>query len=80
MASTLRELKWEVPNYDAKLAGAMAAGFMGGLVGGLVYGSVNTDVNGNTIFKINVTDVDSGTVYIDKEYVGRYGEKGIAQL
>jgi len=75
MGSVLKELKWEVPKYGAKVTGAMAATFLTGLIGGLIYGSINTDVNGNIILKVSVTDVSTGKLYIDKEYVGRCTER-----
>ena len=75
MGLSLKQFKWEVPNYGAKSAGAFAAGFAGGLVGGVIYGSIRTDVYGDTVLKINLSDLNSGKTLIDKEYTGHCAER-----
>lgn len=75
MTSFLKEFKWTVPHYDAKLGVAFVVGFLGGLVGGLIYGSFPTDVYGDTVLNINLKDISSGKLLIDKEYVGHCTER-----
>lgn len=75
MRPFLKEFKWTVPNYDAKVGGAFVAGLFGGLIGGIIYGSFRTDVYGDTVLKIQLIDIGSGKLLIDKEYVGHWTER-----
>jgi hypothetical protein len=43
---TIRELRWEVPDYDRKLGIAIGIGVATGGIGGFIYGSTGTDVYG----------------------------------
>jgi hypothetical protein len=70
--TSLNELKWEVPGYQALQTKAFVAGFATGLVGGLIYGATSTDVNGASRLTVQFSDRTSGKLLIDKEYTGSY--------
>lgn len=75
MKSSLKEFKWTVPNYEVKVAVAFVAGIAGGLIGGIIYGAIPTDVYGDTVLKVQLTNISSGKLLIDKEYVGHCIDK-----
>ena len=72
----LKDFRWWVPHYNAKTTAFLIAGSCVG-VGALIYGFFPTDVNGDTVLKISVTDLKSGDLLVDKEYVGHFTERKI---
>jgi hypothetical protein len=75
MTPSLKELKWQVPNYDAKMAGAFAVSILTGLVGGFIYGSIPTDVYGDTTMKVVLKDLNTGETLVEKDYTGHCSER-----
>jgi len=73
----LKDFKWLVPNYDIKIGVIAPVVFCCGVIGGVIYGFFPTDVSGDTVLKISVTDLKSTDLLIDKEYVGHFAEREI---
>lgn len=70
----LKDLKWEVPGYDAIKTLAFTTSFLTGGVGGVIYGSTSTDVYGMAELSVRVIDLNSADV-IDKAYTGRIEDR-----
>ena len=75
MRTGLLEMKWEVPDYKAKMSKITAASLLGGLVGGLIYGGSSTEVWGDTKLNFILTDVKIGNSVLNKDYEGHYVEE-----
>jgi hypothetical protein len=75
MYTSLKELVWEVPDYDRKVGTVFVLSFLTGGLGGVAYGSTKTDVYGNARIKITVIRTETGEKLIDKEYVGHIEER-----
>jgi hypothetical protein len=70
MRSAIKELRWEIPGYDALVSRMFIVSLLTGGIGGLIYGSTSTDVYGHSRLRISLVDEKDGKVYLDKEYTG----------
>ncbi len=79
---TLKDLKWEILNYDDLEATAFAVGLLTGAVGGIIYGSTDIDVYGHAVMHIRIENpnpvmgvpTSTRNFLIDKKYVARVKE------
>ena len=73
--TTLKELAWEVPNYDKLLRNTFMISFLTGGVGGIIYGNTDTDFYGKVRIRLVLADKDYKSNMLDKEYYYRAEEK-----
>ncbi len=71
----LRDLRWEVPDYDAMLGTVFVVSFLTGGIGGVIYGSTSTDVFGHATVHFVVSDAQGTRVFLDRDYVATAKEK-----
>jgi len=73
--STVKELAWEVPNYDAMIRNTFLISVATGGLGGLAYGSTDCDFYGKAKVLLLLTDKESKNNILEKEYYYRAEEK-----
>jgi hypothetical protein len=69
VVARVKELRWEIVNYDALQATAFAVGLLTGLIGAAVMAATKTDVDGHATVDIQWIDLRSGRSF-DRTYVG----------
>lgn len=65
---SLVDLRWEVPNYNSKLATAFTVSLLTGGIGGLAYGSTGTEVLGHATVHVKLTDVRQKQIILERDY------------
>jgi hypothetical protein len=65
---SLVDLRWEVPDYDRKVATVFAVSLLTGGIGGIGYGATGTDVLGHAKLHVKLTDMQKRQVVLEREY------------
>jgi hypothetical protein len=65
---SLLELRWEVPDYGKIVGTTFAVSVLTGGLGGIGYGATGTDVLGHASLRVKLTEGQSKTVILDREY------------
>lgn len=75
MNSSLKEMKWEIPDYDKIQTTIFIVSFLTGGIGGVIYGSTDSDIYGDMKQRITLIEQNSGKILLDKEYTGHIEER-----
>jgi hypothetical protein len=74
LQATLKELRWNVPNYKQELATTTTISALTGGIGGLAYGSTGIDVHGIARVQFVLKNQRGGTV-LNREYSSTFTER-----
>lgn len=72
--TVLKDLRWEVPNYNRTVGTTFAISLLTGGIGGIAYGSTGIDVLGHAKMQFTLTD-SKKKLLLDREYDATFTER-----